>query len=131
MYELNTKTGIVTLTQTGRQVAPAQSFDDPNFLAYKSWIEAGGVIEIVESAANEQLIVVDKASFKIALARLGLLDTVLALVSNADIEIQILFNDKTEFHSNNKVLNEFAAQHDMAEQLQDVFALAQQIMQET
>lgn len=41
MYLLNELTGEVILSTTGQVVAPAQSVDDPLFVAYNEWANAG------------------------------------------------------------------------------------------
>jgi cytochrome c len=46
MYRLIVDQGVV-LDEFGVQVAPCQSADDPAFVAYIQWVEAGNEPEIV------------------------------------------------------------------------------------
>lgn len=41
MYALNLATGIVTRISDSKQVAPAQSVDDPDYMDYVAWVGAG------------------------------------------------------------------------------------------
>lgn len=51
MYTLNLSTGIVVLTATGVQVAPAQSLTEPSYLEYMAWLDAGNHPTEITSAA--------------------------------------------------------------------------------
>ena len=58
MYTINESTGIVTLDSTGVQVAPAQSVDDPDYVAYIAWVNAGNTPTVYQptvTPANRQL----------------------------------------------------------------------------
>jgi hypothetical protein len=48
MYTLIQDEGIV-LDTNGVQVAPCQSINEPNFIAYIAWIEAGNTPTIIET----------------------------------------------------------------------------------
>lgn len=50
MYTLNVSTGIVTRDVDGKQVAPAQSAEDPDYSAYYEWVNGGGQPTVVENA---------------------------------------------------------------------------------
>lgn len=41
MYTIVLNTGAVLRDSDGKQVAPCQSIDDPDYVAYLAWIEAG------------------------------------------------------------------------------------------
>lgn len=41
MYIINTSTGIVTRISDNKQVAPAQSTEDPDYMDYVNWVAAG------------------------------------------------------------------------------------------
>lgn len=41
MYIINTSTGIVTRISDNKQVAPAQSTEDPDYVEYVNWVAAG------------------------------------------------------------------------------------------
>lgn len=41
MYILNLATGIVTRISDNKQIAPAQTVDDPDYVAYVVWVGAG------------------------------------------------------------------------------------------
>lgn len=43
MYTINTSTGIVTRLADNKQVAPAQSIDDPDYMEYVTWVAQGNV----------------------------------------------------------------------------------------
>jgi hypothetical protein len=47
MYSLDLNTGIVTLDSDGTVVAPCQSAEEPNFIAYKEWVMAGNEPNII------------------------------------------------------------------------------------
>lgn len=79
---------------------------------------------------TEQVIAVDAASFRIALSRMNIREIVESLIANADQDIKDLYEYKTEFHSNSAILNNFAAANNMSNELQQVFVVAQQVMQE-
>ena len=54
MYIINTSTGIVTRISDNKQVAPAQSTDDPDYVEYVAWVAQGNTptevtIPIVET----------------------------------------------------------------------------------
>lgn len=52
MYTLNITTGIVTKDSTGVQVAPAQSTDDVDYVAYIDWVNEGNSpTEVVEESS--------------------------------------------------------------------------------
>lgn len=56
MYTLDVATGIVTRDSDGKQVAPCQSAEDPDFLSYQVWANGGGAPTIVDSTpALEQI----------------------------------------------------------------------------
>jgi DNA integrity scanning protein DisA with diadenylate cyclase activity len=82
------------------------------------------------SEITEPVIAVDSASFRIALTRMGIREIVESLISTANQDIKDLYEYKTEFHSNNKILNDFATANNMFAELQQVFVVAQQVMQE-
>ena len=41
MYTLTVNLGIVTRDSDGKQIAPCQSCDDTDLIAYNAWVEAG------------------------------------------------------------------------------------------
>jgi hypothetical protein len=49
MYTLDIHTGIVVRDSDGKQVAPCQSAEDPDFLTYQEWANSGGEPTIVDS----------------------------------------------------------------------------------
>ncbi len=49
MYTLDIHTGIVVRDSDGKQVAPCQSAEDPDFLNYQQWANSGGEPTIVDS----------------------------------------------------------------------------------
>lgn len=42
MYTIILDEGVVLRDSDGAQIAPCQSSDDPAFVAYNAWVEAGG-----------------------------------------------------------------------------------------
>lgn len=54
MYTLNIATGIVTCNSDGKQVAPAQSVDDPDYVAYGAWVGAGNAPTEVNTPIVQQ-----------------------------------------------------------------------------
>jgi hypothetical protein len=49
MYTLILNEGVVLRDIDGKQVAPCQSAEDPDFVAYNEWVEAGNQPTIIES----------------------------------------------------------------------------------
>ena len=57
MYTLDLYSGVVTRDSDGKQVAPCQSVEDPDFLEYQAWANGGGAPTIVDSTpALEQMV---------------------------------------------------------------------------
>jgi len=48
MYTLSLSTGEVTRIADGKVVAPCQSAEDPDFVAYIAWVETGNEPNVVE-----------------------------------------------------------------------------------
>lgn len=48
MYTLSLSTGEVTRIADGKVVAPCQSAEDPDFVEYIAWVEAGNEPNVVE-----------------------------------------------------------------------------------
>lgn len=49
-YTLNLQTGVVTRDSDGKQVAPCQSTDDPDFMRYQAWANDGNLPTVVDMA---------------------------------------------------------------------------------
>jgi hypothetical protein len=49
MYTLDLHTGTVTRDADGKQVAPCQSAEDADFVAYQEWANGGGEPTVVDS----------------------------------------------------------------------------------
>jgi len=49
MYTLILNEGVVLRDIDEKQVAPCQSAEDPDFVAYNEWVEAGNQPTIIES----------------------------------------------------------------------------------
>ncbi|BDU76290.1 hypothetical protein [Mesoterricola sediminis] len=47
-YTVSLSLGTVTRNEDGKIVAPCQSPEDPDFMAYIAWVEAGNQPDIVE-----------------------------------------------------------------------------------
>jgi len=43
MYTMTVNLGIVTRDTDGKQIAPCQSVDDADFIAYQEWVALGNV----------------------------------------------------------------------------------------
>jgi len=48
-YTIILDEGVVIRDSDGVQVAPCQSVDDPDFVAYEVWVEAGGQPTILDT----------------------------------------------------------------------------------
>lgn len=48
MYEVSISLGTVTRLSDGKIVAPCQSAEDPDFVAYINWVNAGNEPIVVE-----------------------------------------------------------------------------------
>lgn len=47
-YTINPSEGTVTRNADGKVVAPCQSVEDPDFMAYIAWVEAGNQPDLME-----------------------------------------------------------------------------------
>lgn len=64
MYSNNPQTGEITRLSDGKVVAPCQSADDPDFVEYLQWAEAGNTATIINVAAPEEIVrVVTKLAY--------------------------------------------------------------------
>ena len=52
MYTIILDQGIVTRDSDGKVIAPCQSADDPDFVAYNQWVEAGGQPTVYDTDPN-------------------------------------------------------------------------------
>lgn len=88
-YTLHVQTGTVTRDIDGLEVAPCQSADDPEFVAYIQWVEAGNEPRIVNYPTQPVPQEVTMRQARQALLQAGMLDTVEQVVSQADRAVQI------------------------------------------
>lgn len=88
-YTLHIQSGSVTRDADGVQVAPCQSADDPEFVAYNAWIEAGNEPRVVDYPMPPVPQEVSMRQAQQALLQAGMLDTVEQVVSQADRAVQI------------------------------------------
>lgn len=108
MYTLCEFDGTVTHNETGAVVLPCQSVDDPEFIAYNEWINAGNEPIIVD---HSMMRIVPQSitalQLKLALNRLGIRDTLDAfLASNRDY--QDIFESSPIIHRDSKFTTLFA-----------------------
>lgn len=54
-YTIILDEGVALRDSDGAQVAPCQSTDDPDFLAYITWVEAGGQPTILDSRSAPEV----------------------------------------------------------------------------
>lgn len=47
MYTINLSNGEVTRQEDGKVVAPCQSVDDPDYVAYVEWVTAGNQPDVI------------------------------------------------------------------------------------
>jgi hypothetical protein len=52
MYTIILDEGVVLRDSDGEQIAPCQDDHDPDFLAYNTWVEAGGQPTILDTRSN-------------------------------------------------------------------------------
>ena len=52
MYTIILDQGIVIRDSDGKVVAPCQSAEDPDFIAYNQWVEAGGQPTVYDTDPN-------------------------------------------------------------------------------
>lgn len=88
-YTLHIQSGSVTRDADGVQVAPCQSADDPEFIAYNAWIEAGNEPRVVDYPMPPVPQEVSMRQAQQALLQAGMLDTVEQVVAQADRAVQI------------------------------------------
>ena len=115
--------------EDGVVVSPCQSIDDPNFIAYKQWIEEGNspIVdritspepEIVEPSIPES---VSSLQLRIALNQLNLRMQVESAIVNESQDVKDLWEYAPRFYYSNPILNAFAKA--MGINLGDVFLLA-------
>lgn len=55
MYIINFSTGVVTRSTDNKQVAPAQTTDDPDYVEYVAWVSAGNAPTEVTVPLQEQV----------------------------------------------------------------------------
>lgn len=79
-YLIHLQTGSVIRASDGKEVAPAQSADDPDFVAYQQWVLAGNEPEVLDLPLQEVPQAVSMRQFQLALLDAGLLDDVLAAI---------------------------------------------------
>ena len=48
-YTIILDEGVVIRDSDGVQIAPCQSHQDPDFVAYTAWVEAGGELTILDT----------------------------------------------------------------------------------
>ena len=88
-YTLHIQTGTVTRDFDGFEVAPCQSADDPEFIAYIQWVEAGNEPRVVDYPTPPIPEEVTMRQAQQALLHAGMLDTVEQVVAQADRAVQI------------------------------------------
>lgn len=76
-YLIHPQTGSVIRKSDGKEVAPAQSADDPDFLEYQQWVFAGNEPEVLDLPLQEVPQSVTMRQFQLALLDAELLDDVL------------------------------------------------------
>lgn len=54
MYTIIPDQGIVIRDSDGKVIAPCQSAEDPDFLAYNEWVHAGNQPRVISSTDTEQ-----------------------------------------------------------------------------
>lgn len=89
MYTLHIQTGTVTREADGVEVAPCQSAEDPDFLAYIDWVNQGNEPRIVDYPMPTVPQQITMRQAQQALLEAGLLDTVETAVSFAPRSVQI------------------------------------------
>lgn len=52
MYTIILDQGTVTRDSDGKVIAPCQSPDDPDFVEYIAWVEAGGELTVYDTDPN-------------------------------------------------------------------------------
>lgn len=82
MYTHHLNKGIITRDADGVVVSPCQSADDPDYVAYCEWADAGNVPVDVEAAPTVRA--VTPRQMRLALNALGLRATVEAAIASAD-----------------------------------------------
>lgn len=88
-YTLHVQTGTITRDIDGLEVAPCQSADDPEFVAYIQWVEAGNEPRTVDYPTPPVPQEVTMRQAQQALLQAGILDAVERVVAQADRSVQI------------------------------------------
>ena len=76
-YLIHLQTGSVIRKSDGKEVAPAQSADDPDFVEYQQWVFAGNEPEVLDLPLQDVPQSVTMRQFQLALLDAELLDDVL------------------------------------------------------
>lgn len=76
MYTLHHYDGTVTRDSDGRTVAPAQSVEEPDFVAYIAWVTAGGILADDRYCPSEVPQAVTMRQARLALLGAGMLKPV-------------------------------------------------------
>ena len=96
-YTINIATGVVTRDSDGKQVAPCQSVNDPDYVAYIAWINAGNAPVVVD-IAPPTFEPVTRAQLRLALDAAGLTAGVEAAIAAGPAALRIMWEDSQSFH---------------------------------
>ena len=101
-YTIILDEGVVLRDSDGAQIAPCQSADDPDFMLYASYVEAGGVVAQVVSRTLTATPVPESVSrfqARAALWQMGFLDDVedFMALATTDMLAKLAWRDAQDF----------------------------------
>ena len=96
-YTHNIATGRVIRDSDQYQVAPCQSVNDPDYVAYITWVDAGNAPAVVDIAPPtfEPII---RAQLRLALDAAGLTAAVDAAIAAGPAALRIMWEDSQSYH---------------------------------
>jgi len=96
-YTHNIATGEVIRDSDQYQVAPCQSVNDPDYVAYIAWINAGNAPVVVD-IAPPTFEPVTRAQLRLALDAAGLTAGVEAAIAAGPAALRIMWEDSQNYH---------------------------------
>lgn len=125
MYTIFHATAEVVRDSDGAVVAPAQSTDDADYVAYIEWVNAGNEPAVGATEVNEKVYAVTPRQLRLALTATGLRAAVEAAVAGGDQNTKDTWEFSTECLRDNPLLVQMGAALGKTEaELDALFALA-------
>lgn len=102
-YKVHIQAGTVSRIADDVLIAPTSDDQNPDYLAYRAWLEAGGEPDVIDdpdyNPDADLPIRIDAFQLREALNQLGLRSTIEILVANGSQTLKDMWEYKTEYHS--------------------------------